>query len=83
MEPLHTALVALVNVPVYVVIARVFFGDLDGFFRALRYLLTPDLLSWFRGDWLEDRWQSFKVALWAILCVAWNVACLHLLREFV
>ena len=43
------------------------FGDMDGFFEALRFWGTPDLLSASRGELGEDRSATFRLGLW-LLC---------------
>ena len=35
---------------------RVFFSGLSDFLQALRFWLTPDIFSLFRGEFMEDWW---------------------------
>lgn len=43
---------------------RPIFGDAGEFRDCLRYSFTPDLISMFRGEWLEDIVKSFKLSLY-------------------
>ena len=45
---------------------RPIFGDEEGFRRSLRFSFTPDIVSLFRGEWLEDQWHGIKMSLWLI-----------------
>ena len=47
-----------------------FFGDLGGFLECLRFWLTPDIFSLFRGEWAEDWWAEMKLGMWLICGVA-------------
>ena len=66
-----TLLIALIvlNVPVYLFFGKSFFGGWGGFVEALRYSFTPDVISLFRGEFGEDRWQSMKLGFFVLLCV--------------
>ncbi len=46
------------------VIFRLFFEDSAEFWECVRFSLTPDLFSLFRGEWLEDIVKSFKLSLY-------------------
>lgn len=50
-----------------------FFGTLAEFGECLRYCLTPDVVSLFRGEWGEDTWAELKVGLWVVLSVGCGV----------
>ena len=61
---------AIVNIPIYAILASVFFGKgTGGLGEGLRYAFTPDIISMFRGEYWEDRWASFKLSLWILLCI--------------
>jgi len=62
--------VAVVNIPVYLVLAKIIFRNLEGFADAIRFWLTPDLFSAARGEYFEDRWAEMKLGVWLLLCVA-------------
>ena len=61
-------LLIIVNVPVYYFSYKVIFGDLHELGRSIKFWLTPNIISWFRGEWSEDRWASLKLGLWLGVC---------------
>lgn len=56
----------VVGIIILAVLFKPLFGDGDGFVECLRYWLTPDILSLFRGEWSEDWWSEMKLAVWLI-----------------
>ena len=58
------------NIPLYVVLGWLFFNDLGHFVDAIRSWFTPVEVSALRGEYHEDRWASFKLALWLLACAA-------------
>jgi hypothetical protein len=76
---LPTPLLVALNLPVYVLLGKLFFGDLSGFVRSLRFTLTPDILSALRGEYLEDRIESLKLMAWVIICALCVVGEMQLL----
>jgi len=50
-----------------ILLFKPFFGDAEGFMDCVRFWLTPDVFSLFRGEWIEDRWSEMKLGLW-LLC---------------
>lgn len=66
-------LLAVVNVPVYYGLGRVFFRDWDEFRESVRFWMTPDLISAFRGQYVEDWWAEAKLGLWVVSCTAFVV----------
>ncbi len=81
MSNVAIAVLVVANAPVYIVLARLFFHDFDGFWRALKFVLTPDIISMFRSEWTEDRWASTKFGLWLMLCIAWDISLVVLLKD--
>lgn len=43
---------------------RFFFDDQQDFWECFRFSCTPDLLSMFRGEYMEDMGKSFKFTLY-------------------
>jgi hypothetical protein len=76
MKPSVTLIIILVvaNTPIYLIVGRTFFGGWQGFVEALRFWFTPDILSAFRGEYYEDRWQRMKLAVFAAMCAGLIVA---------
>jgi hypothetical protein len=65
---------AIVNIPVYIGFGWVFFGTWDDFLEAVRYKLTPDIISLFRGEYWEDWWAETKFSFWLLSCALFVVA---------
>ena len=49
------------GLPFMLMLGKLLFGSWHGFFEALRFMLTPDLVSLFRGEGLDDQWASLKL----------------------
>ncbi|CAM2009341.1 hypothetical protein [Acanthopleuribacter pedis] len=45
---------------------QILFGSWTDFKEALRYGITPDIISMFRGDFGEDLWAEFRLTLWLL-----------------
>ena len=63
-------ILGVANVPVYFVLGWAFFRNWGNFLESLGYMLTPNILSLFRGEYWDDWWASFKFAFWIAACVA-------------
>ena len=48
---------------------RAFFDDWDGFMECVRYYLTPEIISIFRGEWGENGWAEMKLSVYIALSV--------------
>lgn len=77
--PTGWLILIVANIPVYIVLALVWFRDKDGFLEGIKYLATPDVISWFRGEYEDDRWARFKFLLWFVSCVA----CVYFEADFI
>ena len=60
---------------------RPFFGDLSGFGECIRYWLRPDIFSFFRGEWDEDRWAELKLFVWVALSAITGFAAYYKLPK--
>jgi hypothetical protein len=67
-EPARWTILAVVNIPVYIGLGSAFFGDFSGFFECIRFWLTPDWVSLFRGEYWEDNWAELKLFVFIALC---------------
>ncbi|MFC1588485.1 hypothetical protein ACFL54_09250 [Planctomycetota bacterium] len=47
-----------------VLLFKPFFGDGNGFWECVRFWLTPDIFSMFRGEWTKDWLAEMKLGLW-------------------
>lgn len=43
---------------------RLLFEGWDDFMECVRFWLTPDVVSWFRGEGAEDWWSELRLGLW-------------------
>lgn len=57
-----------VNIPVYLGLGRLIFGNWDNFSTCLRFFLMPDIVSWFRGEWIEDQLATIQFIFWLLGC---------------
>ena len=57
---LTTISVLLTLWPMY----RLLFGSREEFVECLRYWITPDIVSLFRGKFWEDSWAELKLGVW-------------------
>lgn len=44
------------------------FGDMATFWECVKFWLTPDIFSWFRGRYWEDQFARIRLGIWLILC---------------
>ncbi len=59
-----------------------FFGSLEEFGECLRYSMTPDIFSWFRGEGMDDLWAELKLSAWAICGIAVGFGVSSLVARF-
>jgi hypothetical protein len=59
----------VLNVPLYVLIGRVLFEDWSGFWESIKFWLTPNFISFFRGEYWDDVWSELKLWYFVVLCV--------------
>ncbi len=60
----------LLNIPIYLLFGKVMFHNLSDFFDCVKYYLTPNWLSWARGELTQDWTQSFKLGVFFLGCGA-------------
>jgi len=64
----HWLILIAANIPLYLVVGKVFFGSWAEFFDTLRFWLTPDIVSAWRGDYWADNWAELKLFVFMALC---------------
>lgn len=67
-RPVLFALSALCGLPVYWQLGTLFYNDADDFLNALRLFFQPDWLSFLRGEWADDHWETLKLLFFVGLC---------------
>ncbi len=60
-------LVAL-NIPFYLFLGKRFFGNWAGFWKAVRFWFTPEIISAFRGQFHDDIWAELKLWAFFVIC---------------
>lgn len=56
----------ITGLAVLILLFKPFFGDMSGFLECLRFWLTPDFVSLFRGEWQEDWLGEMKLFFWLV-----------------
>jgi len=64
-----TAAAILVGLFAAWLLFRTFFDDFENFKECVGYWFTPDIISLFRGEWMENEWASAKIFLYFAICV--------------
>lgn len=62
-------LCAVFDVPVFLLLGWILFGDWDGFKEALWYHVKPDLFSLLDGTYFEDWWAELRFGTFALVCL--------------
>ena len=62
-------ILAVANIPLYVVVGSCFFKDWDDFGSALVFWIKPDLLSALHGEFWDDWWAETKLGFMVICSV--------------
>lgn len=63
------ALIIINTFTVYRFIYHIIFRDSDDFNKSVRYSLTPNVISLFRGEYWKDRAGEFKLGVFITLCI--------------
>ncbi|NGZ77681.1 hypothetical protein [Saccharibacillus alkalitolerans] len=60
----------IANIPVYRFLFKKWFRDEQDFDKSVKYSFTPNLISLFRGKYIEDRIASAKLSFYIFMCFA-------------
>ncbi len=83
-HPLLLVLVAIASLPIYLNLAKIFFGDdYEELAEALKYALWPDIYSLFKGKFWADWDATLKLNVFIALCLGWAAAVTEALARFV
>ena len=72
----------VVNAPLYYLFWRWIFKCWEGFMECVRFWLTPDIVSMFRGEYGQDWVSELKLGWWIFVsaaAVALEYAAIHYL----
>ena len=64
MNVLAIILAIVVGGGVATLLFKPFFGNRTEFFRCVKFWLMPDIVSLFRGEFMEDWWAESKLGFW-------------------
>jgi uncharacterized protein len=67
----RTAMVVVLivlNIPLYLLLGKIFFSTWDRFFEALKFWFKPDFVSWLDGSYWQDQWCEFVLFLFLFCC---------------
>ncbi|NLP35034.1 MAG: hypothetical protein GX359_07555 [Clostridiales bacterium] len=63
------ALIIINFFTVYKLLFNIIFGSKDEFKNSMRYSLTPDIISLFKGEYWKDQVGEFKLGIFIVLCI--------------
>ena len=58
----------VLNLPVYFGLGWVLFRTWQDFWDSIRFWITPDIFSLFRGEFLDDWFAELKLGVWIAAC---------------
>jgi len=59
----------LLNIPIYRKMYRWFFANDDEYSESVRYTFTPNIVSFFRGEYWKDRFATARLNFFILACV--------------
>lgn len=59
---------------------KLFFKDMENFLECLRFWLTPDAWSFFKGEYWDDCWAELKLGLWILVSFSAGYGALQFLQ---
>ncbi len=69
MEPIIAIVLLIANIPVYKKILWFIFRDREDINNSIKYSFTPDLFSFFKGEYWKDRVSEAKLTAFIFSCV--------------
>ena len=75
-------ILAVGNIPIYILIGKVLFGDWEAFKEAVGYLFTPNIFSYIFDELSDDFWATVKMFLFIVLCILLWTGELVLITKF-
>ena len=60
---------AVVNIPVYIIFAQLIFGSWGDFMEAVRLTLQPEIWSLLKGEYWKDWSAELHMSILLIVCV--------------
>lgn len=75
MQAVFWIILIIVNCPIYYYSFKLIFDSTEDFLDSVRYALTPDIISWVRGEGWDDFAGEWKLMAW--LFVSIGAVCLE------
>ena len=75
-------ILALANIPTYFILGWLVFSNWSNFWDSIKFWFTPDVLSLFNGERVDNFWAEMKILWWILLCVAVVFAEAHAIEKF-
>ena len=72
----------IVNIPLFILIGKWLFGDWYEFWDAIKFWLTPDVVSLLTGSYWADNKAELKLGVFVLLMIGIVVGELMLVSEF-
>ena len=77
-------ILAAVNIPTHILLARWMFDGWEGFKEAICFLFTPDIFSILTDEFIDDLWAEAKLGLFFFLCIAqWVGGFVFITKNFI
>ena len=70
LEPILAIVLLVANIPIYKKILRFIFRDKEDINDSIKYSFTPDLFSFFKGNYWKDKVGEAKLSVFIFCCVA-------------
>ena len=75
-------ILAVANIPVYILLGKVYFGSWYRFFDCVKYFLTKDTSSYMRGQQWEDLRSTWELLFFVGGCAAMIAGEYYLIGKF-
>ncbi|MGG1638675.1 hypothetical protein MHH56_11635 [Paenibacillus sp. FSL K6-3182] len=59
----------LLNIPIYKFLFRIFFVDENDYNESIRHTFTPNIISFFRGEYWKDRINTARLQFFILICI--------------
>lgn len=83
-HPTILIMVGILSIPIYISLAKMFWGErFESLGETIKYVLTPDIYSLFKGRFWEDWDKSLAFEFYLFLCFGWAAAITELLARHV
>jgi hypothetical protein len=77
------AVLLVLNLPIYWLLAKSFFGSWEGFLEAVVAIVVPDIVSAASGKYEDHRIGRFTLLLYLLVCVSTFAAEYHVVAKYI